>query len=100
MSHVTPAELALELNISQAELRERVRAIDPLHADMAESDEWPSEIAADLRLKVGQEAGRSSDLRWVLLPGDTVRRRQIHAAYGGQQQGGISTPRALRALRS
>lgn len=36
-----------------------------------------------------------SPATWTLEPGDTVRRRSIHDAYGGQQQGGISTPRAL-----
>ncbi|MGW8482172.1 hypothetical protein ACWGJP_03495 [Microbacterium sp. NPDC055903] len=32
---------------------------------------------------------------WVLEPGDVVRRRAIHETYGGQQQGGISTPRSI-----
>ncbi len=40
-------------------------------------------------------AGTSSRKKtWALEIGDVVRRRAIHEAYGGQQQGGISTPRA------
>lgn len=30
---------------------------------------------------------------WLLESGDIVLRRSVHDAYGGQQQGGISTPR-------
>src|SRR5699024_9606444 len=30
-----------------------------------------------------------------LRPGDEVRRRAVHRMYGGQQQGGISTPRSI-----
>jgi len=32
---------------------------------------------------------------WTLEIGDAVPRRRIHEAYGGQQQGGISTPRSI-----
>lgn len=40
--------------------------------------------------------GSASDsLLWTLEIGDQVRRREVHDAYGGQQQGGISTPRRI-----
>ena len=39
--------------------------------------------------------GQSAELEWPLEIGDTVRRREIHRAFGGQEQGGISTPRRV-----
>lgn len=31
---------------------------------------------------------------WMVRPGDVARRRTIHELYGGQEQGGISTPKS------
>lgn len=41
------------------------------------------------------QSGTRPPLGWGLEPGDTVRRRALHEAYGGQQQGGISTPKRI-----
>lgn len=52
-----------------------------------------SEVQLDNARKALQAI--SQGVLWVLEPGDMVRRREIHAAYGGQQQGGIATPRSI-----
>jgi hypothetical protein len=39
-----------------------------------------------------------NSVSWLLEVGDRTRRREVHAAYGGQQQGGISTPRRIRDI--
>jgi len=34
----------------------------------------------------------SEDTTFILSPGQTIRRRELHKKFGGQTQGGISTP--------
>jgi len=50
------------------------------------ADEIRALIARDLADEV---------LVWPFEPGEEVRRRALHEAYGGQQQGGISTPTSV-----
>lgn len=32
-------------------------------------------------------------MAWDIEPGETLRRKEVHRRYDGQQQGGISTPK-------
>ncbi len=34
----------------------------------------------------------------LFIPGHMYRRRDLHAQYGGQRQGGISTPKRTRMI--
>lgn len=40
-------------------------------------------------------SGHSGTQDWVLQPGAEVQRASLHDAYGGQRQGGISTPKSV-----
>jgi len=91
MATITPAQLSIELQIPQKRIRDYLRA---LHGTLpSEEPRWQlTEQQADgVRARFSDASG--SEKRWLLEPGDTVRRRSMHVAYGGQQQGGISTPR-------
>ncbi len=94
MPTTSPASLSLELAVSQ----KRVRAIArELYGTLPEGTtrwELTEEQSDAVRARLGGRATRT-ERSWTLEPGDTVRRRAIHEAYGGQQQGGISTPRSL-----
>ncbi|MFJ4159593.1 hypothetical protein [Microbacterium testaceum] len=92
MATTTPAQLSIELQVPQKRIRDHLRSV---YGTLGEgSTRWLlSEEQADgvrKRFRDGRRAARGD---WLLEPGDTVRRRSIHDAYGGQQQGGISTPR-------
>ena len=92
-SSMTPADLALELGFSQVRvrdvLRERYGTLPEGQTRWAIDDE----MAGYVRRRLGARSGQLTE--WVLAVGDKVRRRTIHGAYGGQQQGGISTPRSI-----
>lgn len=90
-SHDLPL-LALELNVSQMRIRDFIAEIPGV---VVAGDSFPitAPIVNAVRAHFGDPASRP--LTWVLEPGDTVRRRAIHAAYGGSSQSGISTPRRI-----
>ncbi|WP_223263028.1 hypothetical protein [Arthrobacter sp. NamB2] len=88
---ITPAQLALELNVTdryvRALLREHFDKLPP------EKTRWllDTDQADAVRARVGAHSGKR---KWVLQPGDEVLRVSLHAAFGGQEQGGISTPKS------
>lgn len=91
MPPVTPADLALEFGLSQKRVRDVLRdlyGVLPAEVTRWELDEDQAE-AARARLR-GEPKPDVRD--WGVEIGDTIRRRAIHIAYGGQRQGGISTP--------
>jgi len=94
MTSSSPAELSLELGVTQKRIRDVLREFYGTLPEGTTRWELSEEQARRVRVRFA-----SSDveklLEWTLAPGDTVRRRAIHAAYGGQQQGGISTPRSI-----
>ncbi|MFJ4223710.1 hypothetical protein [Microbacterium sp. NPDC089695] len=95
MSTITPAQLSLELSVGQKRIRAVLRE---LYGTLSEGvTRWDlSESQADaVRSRLGRAQGALDPKSWTLEIGDTVLRREIHAAYGGQQQGGIITPRAI-----
>jgi len=97
MTMTTPAQLSLELMVTQKRIRDYLRSkYGTLPAD---ETRWQltEDEAEDVRARFSPEAARTSDL-WPLKPGDVVRRRSIHERYGGQRQGGISTPRSRREV--
>jgi hypothetical protein len=94
MAHTTPAELALELGVAQKRIRDVLRSRFGLLPDGVTRWELDDDQAQFVR-ETFADRDAQPVARWELEPGDTVRRRAIHDAYGGQQQGGISTPRGL-----
>lgn len=94
MAESTPAELSLELGVQQKRIRDYLRS---LYDTLPEgTTRWllSDEQVARVRARFQSDPSLPED-QWALEPGDVVRRRQVHAAYGGQQQGGISTPRGV-----
>lgn len=97
MPAVTPAQLSLELSISQKRIREYLRE---LYGTLPEgTPRWELDVA-QANLVRGRFGGDAADSppTWTLEPGDTVRRTAIHEAYKGQEQGGISTPTSIRDI--
>ncbi len=94
MAKVTPAQLSLELGVSQKRIRSYLRSTHgKLPADETRWELDEGQVDSVRAMFNGEAADTPS--AWRLQPGDVVRRRLIHQAYGGQQQGGISTPRSL-----
>jgi len=91
MEPVSVAHLALELNVAQDEIEDYLRSEWSVDLDWADL----RDDAAEAVRETFREVGAAQPLAWRLCPGDRVRRRAIHAVYGGQQQGGISTPRSI-----
>lgn len=91
MTGVTPAALSLELRVDQKRIREFLRSA---YGKLPAGTFWDlDEVqAASVRTRFSGHTPSSEGKRWTLEIGDTVRRRAIHDAYGGQRQGGISTP--------
>lgn len=92
MDSITPAQLSLELQVTSKRVRDVLR--DEFGLLPPGKGRWllsPAE-ADSVRARVGLDA---SSQVWSLRPGDEVRRRAVHRVYGGQQQGGISTPKSI-----
>jgi len=95
VDYVTPAELALELGISQNRVR---RVLPELYGTLpVDSTHWALDEtqAAEIRTRL---AGHGSPSEWALEVGDKVLRRSIHRQYGGDHQGGISTSSRVRDI--
>lgn len=90
MSVLTNAQLALELGVPKPVLRDFLRTVGTPGADLYVNGPIDDRYAAQAREHFGPRVGRNDV--WTLEPGDTVRRRELHAVFGGQQQQGISTP--------
>ncbi len=88
---MTPAELALELGRSQRRVRAVLRARYGVLPEGVGRWELTDEQVDLVRETLGREVSPAKE--WSLEKGDIVARRQIHAAYGGQRQSGISTPK-------
>ncbi|WP_350001718.1 hypothetical protein [Pseudarthrobacter sp. WHRI 8279] len=92
---ITPAQLALELNVTPEYVRYLLRkefgVLPP------EKSRWllTEDQANAVRRRIGRRSGKQN---WVLQPGDEVLRASLHAKYGGQEQGGISTPKSTPEL--
>lgn len=97
MATTSPAQLSLEMQIPQKRIREFLRSV---YGSLPKGDtrwELTEEQAAEVRARfAGDPVASRAD--WLLEPGDTVRRGSVHDAYGGQRQGGISTPRDSRHI--
>lgn len=87
----TPAHLALELGTSQKQIRDFLRAAFGILPDGV--TRWALNDVQVEAVRTHFSSERIPDNpTWPLEPGDTVRRRDVHRAFGGQQQSGISTP--------
>jgi len=91
MSPSTPAQLSLELRVPQERIRDMLRRLNNPSPTEGQLDDAQT---SQIRAHFGTAASDPVDT-WLLEPGDVVRRRAIHTVYGGQQQGGISTPRSI-----
>lgn len=91
---ITPAQLALELGVKPKYVRHILRQeFDVLPPG---TRRWllTEEQADAVRDRVSKASQPAGDREWTMQPGDEVRRTAIHKIYGGQQQGGISTPKS------
>lgn len=95
VSTTTPAQLSLELNISQKRIRDVLREQYGTLSDGVTRWELNDAQADAVRARFARASGAVDPLHWTLEIGDRVRRREIHAAYGGQEQGGIITPKSI-----
>ncbi|RWR19955.1 hypothetical protein D8Y23_06835 [Microbacterium enclense] len=91
MATITPAQLSIELQIPQKRIRDYLRSLYGTLPSEETRRQLTDQQADDVRARFS--GAPEGETRWLLEPGDTVRRRSMHVAYGGQQQGGISTPR-------
>lgn len=91
MATFTPADLALATGRNPKRVRDVLRGLfGTLPAGV---NRW--ELDRDMFDRAKRLLdGQGEDREWPLEVGDTVRRRDIHGAFGGQEQGGIATPRS------
>ncbi|WP_337002122.1 MULTISPECIES: hypothetical protein [unclassified Microbacterium] len=95
MSTTTPAQLSLELNIDQKRIRGFLRDLYGTLPEGVTRWELEDSGAEAVRTEFANPLRAIDPTLWTLEPGDTVLRREVHAAYGGQQQGGIITPKSI-----
>jgi hypothetical protein len=89
----TPLQLSLEFGVSQKRVRDLLRES---YGTLPEGvSRWELEDHQAEAVRSRLQGAPAPQRAWALELGDTVRRREIHRAYGGQQQGGISTPRSI-----
>ena len=89
----TPADLALEYGVPQKRVRDVLRDLFGTLPDGLSRWDLDDNRASLARGRLGDRKVVRKE--WGLEVGDVVRRRAIHDAYGGQDQGGISTPRSI-----
>ncbi|WP_431031155.1 hypothetical protein [Plantibacter sp. RU18] len=90
----TSASLSLELQVGQKQIREVLQELYGILPTGITRWELTDEQAGAVRTRF-PSTGATTERHWTLEVGDTVRRREIHAAFRGQQQGGISTPKSI-----
>lgn len=91
----TPAQLSLELRVNQKSIRRFLREQYGTLPGGVTRWELDAEQADAVRTRFARRPRLTEPATWTLEIGDTVLRREIHAAYGGQEQGGIVTPRSI-----
>lgn len=95
VSTTTPARLSLELNVAQKRIRGFLGEQYGRPPEGAVG--WNlDDIQADaVRARFDRQLRPTDPMVWTLEIGDTVLRRELHAAYRGQEQGGIITPKSI-----
>lgn len=92
----TPASLSLELGVTQKKIRDFLRQ---RFGNLVENESrWRLDSEQSQLVRERFSVERPVVRIWTLEPGDAVRRRSVHAAYGGQWQSGISTPQNGRDI--
>ena len=79
MPDITPAQLSLELNVSQKRVRSVLRELYGTLPEGTTRWELTDEQADTARSRIGR-APRTDPALWTLEPGDIVLRRSLHAA--------------------
>ena len=95
VSTSTPARLSLELNVNQKRIRGFLREQYGRLPEGVARWELDDRQANAVRARFDRQLRPTDPTLWTLEIGDTVLRREIHAAYGGQEQGGIITPKSI-----
>jgi len=95
VSTTTPARLSLELNVNQKRIRDFLREQYGRLPEGVARWELDDSQADAVRTRFARQLRPTDPTLWTLEIGDTVLRREIHTAYGGQEQGGIITPRSI-----
>lgn len=96
MSVVTPRQLSVELGVPEDEVLRFLKRYFRITPELAYSRQISDEQLAAVRNKF--RAPGTAELPWLIEGGETRPRREIHGLYGGQEQGGISTPRDSRNI--
>lgn len=95
VSTTTPARLSLELNVTQKRIRSFLREQYGRVPEGAVGSELDDSQADAVRARFDRQLRPTDPMVWTLEIGDTVLRRELHAAYRGQEQGGIITPKSI-----
>ena len=92
MDPVTPAHLALELGVSSRDVRQVLRnAYGKLRDQATPTTRWDLTPAQQQLVRDHFHGNQRDPQVWSLDPGDTIRRRELQATYGGSRQDGIVT---------
>ncbi|AZH77198.1 hypothetical protein CSX12_01340 [Microbacterium sp. Y-01] len=95
VSSTTPARLSLELNVNQKRIRAFLREQYGRLPEGLNRWELEDSQADAVRAQFDPQFRPTDPIVWTLEIGDTVLRRELHAAYKGQEQGGIITPKLI-----
>ena len=79
-----------EVRVALTDDRTRGRLVGALLNRFFDGERTVGPMLSALRVNRGEV---TRDGRFALIPGDVVRRTELHQAFGGQEQGGISMPR-------
>ncbi|MGP5132531.1 hypothetical protein [Brachybacterium tyrofermentans] len=92
MDPVTPAQLALELGVSSHDVREVLRGTyGTLTQQNVTLKRWQLTTEQTQLVRDRFSENHRDPLVWSLEPGETVRRTELQATYGGSRQDGIVT---------
>lgn len=91
MSIVTPLQLSVELGVPENKVLRHLNRYFRVTPELAYSRPISEQQLAAVRNKF--RAPGTAEVPWLIAVGETRPRREVHGLYGGQEQGGISTPR-------
>lgn len=94
MPSLSPRDLSLELGVPEDEVLKHLKRYFNVTTEDAYRHSLGDEHVAGVRNKFRPPG--SPELPWLIALGETRPRREIHGLYGGQDQGGISTPEGSR----
>lgn len=96
MAGLTTERLAADLGVSEAKIRGFLKRYFALSLDAVHS--FPLEDLQAEAVRNRFSTRGTPQMPWLIDVGETRPRREIHGLYGGQEQGGISTPKDSRNI--